>query len=318
MINLILRRITFIMTSHRTLYDHGLPFSQILAENVKTQIERVDSKRASLIILDGAIGTGKTTLATEIMDYINSVRKLGEVSLEIKKHPQLALGGKEFTGCFRTCHKEGLPVVTYDEAGDFSRRGAITQFNMMINRVFETYRGFKIIVIICLPNFNILDNQLFDNQIPRLLIHITGRSAKYGDFSAYSLAQMNWIRYWYDKLPKGAKHKCFSKVEPNFRGHFLNLPKQREKTLDKLSTFGKTNLLKKTEIDMKGLYDYLTLANQTNRSINWVRDSLKSMKIKEVSIIDQKKYFDKSVLSALFSRMDELKENETRGRPKKE
>lgn len=300
----------------RTVYDHGLPFSTKLAENIDKQIERIEGKRASLLIIDGGIGKGKTTLAVEIMNYVNKKKNFSEVSLKLKDHPQLALGGKEFTGHFRMCHKLNLMIITYDEAGDFSKRGAITQFNMMLNRIFETYRGFKIIVIIVLPNFNILDNQLFDNEIPRMLIHITNRNQRYGDFKVYSLSQMNWIRYWADKLPKGAKHKCFTKVEANFRGHFLNLSAVVERELDKLSTFGKKNLLKKTEIDMKGLFDYQQIANQTNRSINWVREQFKRMHIAHVTVIDQKKYFDKSVISSLYSRLDEIKEKDNRGRPK--
>jgi len=301
----------------RYIYDHGLPFSQKLAENIRSQLKRIDGKRASLVILDGGIGSGKTTLAIELMDYTNKERGLTTVSLGLKDHPQMALGGKQFSSQFRACDKLKLPAITYDEAGDFSRRGAITQFNMMLNRLFETYRGFKIMVIVCLPNFNVLDNQLFDNQIPRMLIHITGRNMKYGNFKVYSLSQMNWIRYWFDKLPKGAKHKCFSKVEPNFQGHFLNLLPGRERILDKLSTFGKKNLLKQTDIAMRGLLDYQEIANQTNRSINWVRLNLKQMKIEHVTLIDQKKMFDKTVLAALYSRLDEIKQSDKRGRPKK-
>lgn len=294
------------------LYEHGLPFSQILAQNLDAQLKRIENRRASLLIIDGGIGTGKTTLAKQIVDYVNQKNKLPPCSLLIKHHPQLALGGKEFSGLFRICHKDNYPVIVYDEAGDFSKRGAISQFNMMINRIFETYRGFKIMVIICLPNFNILDNQLFDNQIPRMLIHIDNRSQYSANLKCYSLNSMNWIRYWFEKLPKGAKHKCYSKVEPNFYAHFLNLPPEQERMLDKLSTHGKTNLLKRTEIEMNGLYDYKGLANETNRSINWVRRMLQAMKITEVRVIDQKKYFDKSVISALFSKIDEIKEEKNK------
>lgn len=299
----------------RYLYSYGLPFSQILGESIDQQIKRVEQKRASLIIIDGGIGTGKTTLATHLSNYINGKYQLPHIKLEIKDHPQISLGGKEFTGHFRTCHNLKLPVVIYDEAGDFSRRGAITMFNMMLNRLFETYRGFKIIVIICLPNFNVLDNQLFDNQIPRMLIHIDNRNDKQGDFKVYSLSQINWIRYWFDKLPKGAKHKCYSNVQPNFYGHFLNLPPPIEKKLDKLSTYGKKELLKLTEIDMKGLYSYDTLSKKLNRSILWVKQQVNKLKIKPKSIINRAKYFDKDTLNLLYDRLEEIKQNDKRGRP---
>jgi len=305
------------MKIKKFVYDHGLPYSEKLQENIKAQIKRVENKRASMILIDGAVGTGKTTLAVEIANEINKIHKLPNIKLKIKDHPQIALGGKEFTGCFRECNKQKLPVVIYDEGGDFSRRGAITQFNAMINRLFETYRGFKIIVIICLPNFNVLDNLLFENNIPRMLIHIKDRSKNYGSFRVYSLSQMNWIRYWADKLPKGAKHKCYSNVLPNFYGQFLNLPKEQEKALDKLSTYGKKSVLVDTEIKLKGLKSYDDLAKACNRSQLWVSLTLKKLKIKYKTIIGRKRYFSKDVLDVLYSKLEEIKENETRGRKKK-
>lgn len=301
----------------RYLYDNELPFSSKLDENIQSQLKRIESRRASLIIIDGAIGTGKTTLAVEIGDRVNQIKGFEKVALEIKNHPQLSLGGQEFTGCFRECHKKKLPVVVYDEAGDFSKRGAISRFNALMNRLFETYRGFKILVIVCLPNFNILDNQLFENNIPRMLIHIRRRTKNQGKYEVYSLSQMNWIRYWADKLPRGARHKCYSKCIPNFYGNFLNLPLEREKELDKLSTYGKTQLLKGAEIEMKGLYDYYSLVKLLNRSYIWVQKTIKALKLNHTTIIDKKKYFDKSVLSALYTRIDEIKSDDKRGRRKK-
>jgi len=304
------------MSLVKTEYSYGLPFSEKLDENIKAQITRVENKRASMILIDGPVGTGKTTLATQIVNRINALHNLPKMDLSLKHHPQIALGGKEFMGCFRKCHAQKLPVVIYDEGGDFGRRGAITRFNAMINRLFETYRGFKIIVIICLPNFNVLDNLLFENNIPRMLIHIKDRSNKYGSFNVYSLSQMNWVRYWADKLPKGAKHKCFSKSQPNFYGQFLNISKAEEKALDKLSTFGKKNVLENAEVTMKELKSYDDLAKACNRSQLWVSLELKKAKVKYKTIIGRRRYFDKSSLDILFSRLEELKENETRGRPK--
>ena len=291
----------------RYYYDNGTPFSNALIIAIDKQLERIENKRASLILIDGPVGTGKTTLAVHIADYINQKRGLNPIHLAIKDHTQLSLGGKEFAGNFRECHKKRLPVIIYDEAGDFSKRGSITKFNMMINRIFETYRGFKIIVIICLPFFAVLDNQLFDNQIPRMLINLKSRAHKCVNFRVYSLSQMNWLRYWFEKLPRGAKHKVYSKAEPNFYGRFLNLPPQREEQLDKLSTFGKKNLLKIIDIDMRGLYHYQQLAEACHRSSKWVRDIVNELKIKPVTVIDGKYYFDKSVLSVLMSKVGSSK-----------
>ena len=68
---------------------------------------------------------------------------------------------------------------------------------------------------------------------------------------------------------------------------------------------------------MKGLKSYDDLAKACNRSQLWVSLTLKKMKIKYNTIIGRKRYFDKSVLDALYSRLEALKENETRGRKPK-
>ena len=68
------------------------------------------------------------------------------------------------------CYQERFPAAGYDEAGDFNKRDSLSNFNAMINRTFETFRAFKIVVVLVLPSFSVLDNQLFDNMIPRLLL----------------------------------------------------------------------------------------------------------------------------------------------------
>jgi len=295
------------MNTRKLLYANGLPFTDPLGRNIDKQLERLDNKKASCIIIDGAIGMGKTTLAKLVMDYINGKNNKGPVLLNIKQHPQLSLGGKEFTSCFRETYRLGYKVITYDEAGDFNRRGAIRAFNQMINRLFETYRGFRILVIICLPTFHILDSQLFTNEIPRMLIHITQRNNKYANFKTYSLSGMNWIRYWYDKLPLGAKHKCYGKVMPNFHGHFLNLSKEDDKALDILSTHGKKNLLKKTEKELKGLVSYTEVAEKLGKSVVWVRQAVYKLKIKHKSMMDSRKMFDKDIIDRLIDYQEEKK-----------
>jgi hypothetical protein len=293
--------------STKYLYSNGYPFLDPLPNSLIGQLERIDQKKASCIIIDGAIGLGKTTLAKEAMDFINGRMGKGKVLLKIKEHPQLSLGGKEFTSCFRETYKRNLPVIAYDEAGDFNRRGAISSFNQVINRLFETYRGFKIIVIICLPNFNLLDNSLFINKIPRMLIHIKDRNMEYGNYQVYSLSGMSWIRYWYDKLPMGAKNKCYKMVQPNFYGKFKNLPPEEERALDLLSTYGKKELMKDSERKLRGVISYNEIAQKLNISLVYTKRLINELKIKHKLVQDQRKFFDKSVLDILTDRIDEGK-----------
>lgn len=282
----------------RYFYDSGLPFGQMLAKNLSDQKKRIESKKASLIIIDGGVGEGKTTLAVQAADYIQG-RKI-----EIKKDgPQYAMGGPDFTNKLRVCHSEKLAVCIYDEAGDFNKRGALTRFNAMLNRTFETYRAFKIIVIIALPNFNVLDNDIFDKNIPRLLLHCTGRGENDGNYYAYSLYRMMYVREKMKKLV--VKSFAFNIVQPNFYGQFLDLEPERSRALDLLSTEGKKDELMAAEVKLKGLVSYQEISLKLVRSVQWVRLAVKKLNIHHRRVIQKKKYFDEGVIDALASFIDE-------------
>jgi len=107
----------------------------LLCKNIDTQIKRVKNKMASLIIIDGGVGSGKTHSGVSIADYINIT--------EIDLKNQVGLGGEDFEKKLKWCVENNKKVILYDEAGDFSRRGAITGFNKRLNRIFETYRTFE-------------------------------------------------------------------------------------------------------------------------------------------------------------------------------
>jgi len=298
------------------LYDYGLPFSECLSWNLQDLDNRVQGKKASLLIVDGGVGEGKTTLIVEILDYINSLHGHPVIELENEKGdagPQLAMGGADFLKKLTVCHEMKLVCIGYDEAGDFSKRGSLTKFNGMLNRTFDTFRGYKILVVVGLPNFNILDNNLFDNQIPRMLLHCSGRTSKQGNFDAYGMDEMNWLRYWMQKWPKH-KNKAYSKVIPNFRGHFLDISKKRSKQLDRVSTKSKLAILKKASIKIEGLLSYPEMAQKMDRSVPWVRKAIANLGIKPKRTANKAKYFDPEALDQL----SELLENtEPVGRPKK-
>lgn len=293
------------MTEAKTpyTYENGLPFSQKLAENMDDLIARVDGKKAAMLIIDGGVGEGKTTLAVQVADYVNSKHGQPEITLNVKGHPQLGLGGAEFMKQLRICYHAGYVIIIYDEAGDFNRRGALTRFNAMLNRVFETYRGFKIIVILCLPSFHVLDKDLFDKNIPRLLLHLDSRTMKAGNFKGYSLYRMMYIQEKMKKLV--VKSFAYDLERSNFRGHFLDLPPERCKKLDKLSTEGKLKTLKDAEIKIEGLLSYSDLAKKLTRSVVWVRMAVGKLKIKQKRTINRLKYFDELALNALAEHLDE-------------
>lgn len=292
----------------RPEYKHGEPFEKLLGENLQALQQRVNDRKASLIIIDGGVGLGKTTLLVHCLDYINKLNGQGPIEMD---GPQLAMGGVDFLKKLRRCFDEKIPCIGYDEAGDFSKRGSLTKFNAMLNRTFETFRAFKTVVIVVLPNFNVLDNQLFDNQIPRMLIHITDRSQKYGNFKVYDLMSMNWLRYWMKKSP--IKDYAWQRVHPNFYGQFKDISPERSKELDYVTTTNKLKILRKSEVKIEGLLSYAELAQKVDRSVQWVKIAVSNLNIKHKRTVDRAKYFEPEVVNQLA----ELLENTAPpGRPR--
>ena len=290
------------------IYAHGLPFSEILSINLDDLLERIDNKKASCIILDGLMGEGKTTLAVEIAEYIEKVRQRkidvvrtdGEYfyssqSLDLSK--QLSMGGEEFQEKLQLCVDSKLHVIIYDEAGDFSKRGAITQFNQRLNRIFQTFRAFKILVIINLPLFNILDNDLFLQGIPRLLLNCNDRNKRQGNFRGYGLEEMYYLKHYMKS--EVVPIKAYSKVTPNFRGHFLNLPSKYSRELEAISTKSKKETLSTNILKNKGLVSYYDIAKRLAKSPHTIRFKLKELKIKPTTKYKQMNYYEGGVVPLL-------------------
>lgn len=286
-------------------YKNGLPFDGDLADNLQFLVDRVKGKKASLIIINGGVGEGKTTMMVHVLDYINKLHNLPEIDLI--DGTQMGMGGLDFMKKLRICAERKLPCLGYDEAGDFSKRGSLTQFNAMLNRTFETFRAFRCIVVIALPNFDILDQNLFDNKIPRLLIDCRNRSMTYGNYSAFSLYRMLLLKARMKKLQ--LKNYAFSLISPNFRGHFLDVSPERSKQLDRLSTKNKLSILKASEVRVEGLLTYPELATKLMKSVSWVRHSVSNLKLKHARIIDRVKYFDVNTLNRLSEHLDYVSEN---------
>lgn len=287
--------------------SHGLPFKREYAKNLDAWKHRTNKRnKASLIIIDGGVGEGKTTLAVHTADYLNGAyellpdgnyRRIDEKMISFKN--QLAMGGLHFLKTLKTCFKEGIGVVVYDEAGDFNRRGFLSRFNAMLNRVFETYRAFKIIVVVCLPSFHVLDSDLLDKKISRGLFHCYKRSEFEGNFKGYSLFRMYYIQ---DKMKKlVVKPFAYNIVEPNIHGNFLDLPPERSKALDHFSSEGKLDIMEIADIKMEGFLSMSDMSFKLAKSLSWVKKQMAKLKIREVRIYKKVKYFKPETLDILMN-----------------
>jgi len=269
-------------------YKNGLRFSSPLDQAMISLKKRIHSKKASMLIIDGGVGEGKTTLAVELAEYYQ--RK------PLNYTRQYSMGGEHFQENLVKCYDSQEKVIIYDEAGDFNSRGAMTGFNKMLNRVFDTFRAFKILIILVLPSFSVLDKPLFDKNIPRLLVHCHSRT-KFGHFSAYSLYRMYYLKAKMKKytVPSFA----YNHTSPNFRGHFLDLDKEESKKLEKISMDGKKNIVNQNILENRGLVTYKQIARKLGRSEIWVKKKVNKLGLKEKTIYKRHKYFDKGLVLRL-------------------
>lgn len=263
-----------------------------LKSNLDAIKDRINQKKASLIIIDGGLGEGKTTLAVECGDYLQGH--------DINLHEQYGMGGSDFIQKVQISTDKKHCVTIYDEAGDFSKRGSLTVFNRLLNRVFETYRAYGIVVIIAVPNFNVLDNHLFDLKIPRLLLNVYNRRKIYGTYRAYSLYRMHYLKYKMKNPKLVVKNMAYGQVYPNFYGRFHDLPPSRSKQLERISLKGKKEIVSEGVLKSQGLLSYSEIADKLSRSVMWVRKRIWDRRLKHKKVYKRKKYFDKNIIDILI------------------
>lgn len=285
------------------IYECNLPFSEIVKLSIDDCLNRIDRNKASLIIIDGLMGEGKTTLAVEIAQYVQKKYNndngpfYNQLYIEFEK--VLGMGGKSFQKKLSYAvenEKENIKTVIYDEAGDFSRRGAITQFNKELIEVFQTFRTFKILVILCLPCVDILENNLFKEGVPKLLLNCHSRT-NYGNIRGYGYEEMLWLRYYMTK--EVVPLKAYKKVNPNFRGQFLDLPPEISEKLDTYSKDYKRKKLKKNVIKQDNLISIDDISKKIGKSYQMTRLNLKKLNIKAELKDNRKEYYNLSCLNKL-------------------
>lgn len=273
-------------------YKHGHPFSEPLPANLDDIKHRVRGlHKAGVIVIEGGLGEGKTTLGVECADYITGK------NISLKE--QYAFGGIAFQEKIQICHALNLPAIIYDESGDFSKRGSLTDFNRRLVRVFETFRAYNTVVILILPSVSMIDESLFNLKVIRMVINCYRRTNKQGNFRAYSLYRTMLIK---DYMKKNViKEYAYTKIQPNFRGHFLNLDKARADELEKISMEGKLNILSDNILKAKGLLSTKDMAYRLKMSQAWVKKKILDLNIKPAQIHKKHKYYDAEVLPNLES-----------------
>lgn len=284
----------------KTTWTNGLKVDSTLAENLKGSVTRIRNKKASLIVIDGGVGEGKTTLSVICAKLI--AEELGQ-DFSIKD--QVRMGGKDFLKGMDWCLKNKKNVIIYDEAGDFNTRASLTYFNQNMNRVFETYRALSIIVILCLPSFADIDTSLMKKNISRYLIHCYSRNNNYGNYKAYALWRMWYLKQKFAKYTVPAD--AYNSTTPNFYGRFKDLDPEDANTLQNLSIKGKKEIIQKGLMASEGLVTIGDVALKTGYSVQSIRNYINFHKIKGTKSGSNKLFFHKEIIENI------IREKETKG-----
>lgn len=254
-------------------WANGLKIDSTLDDNLLASIVRVRNNKASLLIIDGGVGEGKTTLGT--ICGMRVAKKLGQ-DFDIVN--QIRQGGSDFLKGMDWAVTNKRNVLIYDEAGDFNTRASLTYFNQTMNRVFETYRALGIIVILCLPSFSDVDTSLMKKKISRMLIHCYARTNYYGNYKVYSLWRMWYLKAKFAKVT--VPDDAFRMVSPNFYGRFRDLDPEDSDTLEKHSIKGKKDIIRKGMLQERGMLPIKTIAHKTGYSIETIRRYIRRTKSK--------------------------------------
>ena len=295
--------VTFSYTTDGPVYDHGLPFDKTVGRNLVEGYQRVVNRTASFYIIDGGLGQGKTTLGVHLADFINSLLGLPLIEL---KGPQMAMGGLDFQDKLDACFEQKLPVILYDEGGDYDARRFLSNFNFLMNRILQTVRAYNCVVIMILPNFRILDDRIYSYDIVQGLFHLSGKiQGKYGCYKVYDAVSMQYMKDRMKKSP--VPSTIYNFFEENFRGHFLDLSKERSDQLNEISTKMKREMKNKATIQYEGMLCYTDLASKLNKSILSTRKYVSMLKIKPEKRINKVAYFNKNAYDIIITHLDNSK-----------
>jgi hypothetical protein len=189
----------------------------------------------------------------------------------------------------------------YDEGGDFNKRGSLTAFNMQLNRIFDTYRAFQFVPIICLPNAGVVDRELYVKGVPRMIIHCEKRTAKQGTYRVYGLWRFMWVLQKMQKAP--VPQQAYMKTRPNFYGQFLDLPEARRKELELISTQGKKDIITNNVLKNRGLISVGDMARRLSISKPHLNRMIRDNGIKAESEYKKVRYFSTHTINLISEQL---------------
>jgi len=222
--------------------DSGLAWKDYppgsLESNFKEWKKRIKNNSYAAIMILSPPGRGKTTLA------VNIAKKYQGEPMDYSC--QLAAGFEDLKQKLELCRQKNKKVIIFDEAGEISNRDALTNANKQFLKILDTYRAYKIFLIVCLQRFSMIDSAVLETEVIRGGIYIENKSKSYASAGVYSLTDlfrvagiMAKIRKFKNQPPNAA----FRSVNPMIRLKFLPLPPDEQAFLDKMSLESKQKLM---------------------------------------------------------------------------
>lgn len=247
----------------------------------------------TIVIFDGPSGVGKTTCAVSCASYLNG----GVIDFD----KQIGFGFNDFERKVNICSDEKLKVCIYDEAGEFSRRGALSRLNARVNEFLDTYRAFNIIVFFCLPDASSLDSPTYKKLLVRAVIRI--RRGLYDKVSEGRL----WMLKRYFRILEKIKYNpletylAYNSTPPNFHFRYSKLPKEIQTKLDTIGIKAKKSMLKARQQVSEGNITRIDIERELGKSRPWVYRAIKELGIKPMAKYNNVSYYEPSVIDKIES-----------------
>lgn len=245
--------------------------------------QKVENKFPVLIIIDGMLSSGKTTLAAHVAEIWEGK--------EINFQEQIGHGGEDFLLKYEKAVEKGHKIMIYDEGGDFNRRGAMTSFNRTMQIFFDKFRAFMIPVIITLPLVSKLDKSIFTTGAVSLLLHCKRLSDKKAIYTAYDRDSIQYLLYSMEKDYNYNPFKAYGSNHGVYKGYFYNLETHRAKELDQITTADKKADLKKHNMKSKGFMTPPMLAVKLGISETTVKRYIREIGIEEDAYDNVGRYY---------------------------
>lgn len=229
-----------------------------LRENIDDQVVRVRKGKASFILVDGELGSGKTntgiTIARHVQPDFNMVNQVGRGTEQFIKALEYTRNHEPTFMCVGKA--EPIKACVFDEAHTFNKKRTMSKMNQDINTIFNVCRHEKIIIILVLPHFSELDNGIYNTGAVRGLVHMRDMYKDYSDVLNYDgIAIENMLDYidrWKTKVGKRKINRdCYKKARRSF-GH-VRLNKEYYKSIAVSSNIGKNDLIKQSMSSISSL-----------------------------------------------------------------